>query len=231
MVLIKMFWRFFLFILFVAALYTSIHAITNMSIFDVKDRIKVQAYYDYEDDYVIHERKLYVEEKSLSRKVVPKTYISNGEQIVPTTIEEMIDLESLPRKRVTATGYTAGFESTGKTEAHPQYGITYSGVKVRRDLYSTIAADLNVFPLGTILYIPGYGYGVVADIGGAIKGNKIDLYFETVSDVYNKWGKKEVDVYIVQEGNGKVSEADLKTLNENEALQVVREQFIEKEKQ
>nr|MBS9408334.1 hypothetical protein [Streptococcus oralis] len=76
---------------------------------------------------------------------------------------------------MTATGYTSGIESTGKRPGHPEYGITYSGVKVKRDLYSTIAADLRVFPIGTILFVPGYGYGVVADKGGAIKGNRLDL--------------------------------------------------------
>ncbi|MBR2569822.1 MAG: hypothetical protein IKE34_11645, partial [Paenibacillus sp.] len=56
---------------------------------------------------------------------------------------------------VTATGYTAGEESTGKRPGHPAYGITYSGVKVKRGYVSTVAADLAVFPLGSILYIPG----------------------------------------------------------------------------
>ncbi|MEH7386937.1 3D domain-containing protein, partial [Bacillus sp. JJ1521] len=87
-------------------------------------------------------------------------------------IEEAIDFSKYPTQSVVATGYTAGIESTGKDANHPSYGITYSGVKVKRDLYSTIAADLNVFPIGTILFIPNYGYGVVADKGGAIKGNK-----------------------------------------------------------
>lgn len=109
---------------------------------------------------------------------------------------------------VVATGYTAGVESTGKDISHPEYGITYSGVKVRRNPegISTIAADLKVFPLGTILYIDGYGYGIVADKGSAIKGNRIDLYFETVQDVYDQWGKKRVDVYVIKRGNGKVTE-------------------------
>ena len=119
-----------------------------------------------------------------------------------------------PKVRVVATGYYAGYESTGKNPSHPSYGITYSGVKVRRDDYSTIAADLRVFPLGTILYIPGYGYGVVADKGGAIRGHKIDLYFETKQDVFSQWGKKSVDVYIVKKGEGKVTEAFLNNLNE-----------------
>ncbi|WP_232696870.1 3D domain-containing protein [Brevibacillus daliensis] len=120
-----------------------------------------------------------------------------------------------PKVRVVATGYYAGVESTGKGPGHPSYGITYSGVKVHRGTYSTIAADLKVFPLGTILYVPGYGYGVVTDKGGAIKGNKLDLYFKTKKDVYSQWGKKEVEVFVVHRGKGYVNERMMKTLNED----------------
>lgn len=115
---------------------------------------------------------------------------------------------------VTATGYTAGEESTGKRPGHPAYGITYSGVKVKRGYVSTVAADLAVFPLGSILYIPGYGYGVVADIGSKIKGRHLDLYFDTTEQVYAEWGKKNVDVQLIKQGNGKVTEDMLNQLNE-----------------
>ncbi|GIP57105.1 3D domain-containing protein [Paenibacillus sp. FSL W8-0186] len=125
--------------------------------------------------------------------------------------------------KVVATGYTAGYESTGKRPNHPGYGITYSGVKVRRDkdTISTIAADLKVFPLGTILYIPGYGYGVVADKGSAIKGNKIDLYFTTTKQVFKEWGKKEVEVQVIRKGTGKLTEEMFLELGK--ALQVDKE--------
>ncbi|MDQ6600196.1 hypothetical protein E2K98_09870 [Bacillus salipaludis] len=159
-------------------------------------------------------------------------FISSSKTAAGTvpTLEEAIDWSKYPKKTVIATGYTAGFESTGKYQGHPEYGITYSGVKVKRDLYSTIAADLNVFPVGTILFIPGYGYGVVADKGGAIKGNELDLYFNTVKDVYNQWGKKKLDIYVVQKGNGSLSEQELTTLNEKKSMQVFRQQYIHSEK-
>ncbi|WP_283214688.1 3D domain-containing protein [Paenibacillus sp. HWE-109] len=118
------------------------------------------------------------------------------------------DLSKLKAVEVTATGYFAGKESTGKNPDHPEYGITFSGIKVKRDhkALSTIAADTSVFPLGTVLFIPGYGYGVVADTGSAIKGKKIDLYFDTKDQVYKEWGKKTVKVFVVKEGQGKVTE-------------------------
>lgn len=52
-------------------------------------------------------------------------------------------------------------------------GITSSGTMARP---GTIAADTSLYPYGTIMHIPGYGYGRVEDTGGAIKGQHIDLY-------------------------------------------------------
>jgi 3D (Asp-Asp-Asp) domain-containing protein len=220
-----------LMLLFITALYITLSSISNITMFDVMESLAESKNETNEKYNELHERNVALKERELLRKFSKTTYVSSNEIDGPTNIEEAIDFSQYPSKRVVATGYTAGYESTGKTPEHPYYGITYSGVKVKRDLYSTIAADLSVFPLGTILYIPGYGYGVVADIGGAIKGNKIDLYFETVKDVYNEWGKKEVEVYVVKEGNGKVSEEELIALNENEVLQVFREQILNKTKE
>ncbi|NWL88343.1 murein transglycosylase [Paenibacillus sp. 79R4] len=158
--------------------------------------------------------------------MIPKSMEMMQRPLQPK-VDKAEKAESVKKKvktvKVMATGYTAGYESTGKKPNHPEYGITYSGVKVRRDknTVSTIAADLKVFPLGTILYIPGYGYGVVADKGSAIKGKKIDLYFKTTKQVYKEWGKKEVEVQVIRNGNGKLTEAMLRELGE--AMEVGKE--------
>nr|WP_275900727.1 3D domain-containing protein [Paenibacillus periandrae] len=117
------------------------------------------------------------------------------------------DLSKYTATEVVATGYFAGKESTGKNPGHPEYGVTFSGLKVQRNKnsLSTIAADPTVFPIGSVLYIPGYGYGVVADTGSAIKGNRIDLYFETKDQVYKEWGKKTLHVFVVKKGEGKIT--------------------------
>ncbi|WP_051541346.1 3D domain-containing protein [Caldalkalibacillus mannanilyticus] len=159
-------------------------------------------------------------EQKLSISSIPKP--TNDLAYDLELLESQINFGQYPTKKVTATGYTAGYESTGKKPDHPQYGITYSGVQVRRDLYSTIAADPAVFPIGTVLYIPKYGYGVVADTGSAIQGDKIDLYFESVEDVYQWWGKQKVEVYIIEEGNGTITEALLDNLNQDEAILVYK---------
>ncbi len=160
---------------------------------------------DYnKENYLVNIKAEIEEDKSKSLSSIVK---------MVETIENP-NLDNYKKVSVTATGYTAGVESTGKDLTHPEYGITYSGVQVRRDYYSTIAADIKIFPIGTILYIPNYGYGVVADIGSAIKGDKIDLYFDSVDEVYEEWGKKKVVVYVIEYGNGKVTENMLDVFNQ-----------------
>ena len=60
----------------------------------------------------------------------------------------------------------------------------------------TIAADTKFYPFGTRMYVPDYGWGIVEDRGGAIKGpDRIDLYFNSHSEAL-KWGRKKVQVSI-----------------------------------
>jgi len=95
--------------------------------------------------------------------------------------------------KMTATAYDATFESCGKHPGDPNYGITYTGLKVRPGI---VAVDPKVIPLGTYLYVEGYGEALAADKGGAIKGNRIDLYFESPKDVA-RYGRKTVKVYVL----------------------------------
>ena len=63
----------------------------------------------------------------------------------------------------------------------------------------TIAADTRFYPYGTVMIIPGYGKGVVQDIGSAIKGpDRIDIYFKTRKKAL-KWGRKSLTVKVKQE--------------------------------
>lgn len=60
----------------------------------------------------------------------------------------------------------------------------------------TIAVDPKVIPLGSKVYIPGYGYAIASDTGGAIKGDKIDLYMNSESACLN-FGRQTVKLYVV----------------------------------
>jgi 3D (Asp-Asp-Asp) domain-containing protein len=207
-----------MFILFLLALLTTVQYITGVTREDIEQWYKQELQPVFADIGLAKVRSLEVVEMDDSEQKIQSDL----------PLEQAIDWSKYPTAEVVATGYTAGVESTGKYPNDPAYGITYSGLKVKRDLYSTIAADLNVFPIGTVLFIPGYGYGVVADKGGAIKGNRLDLYFDTVKDVYEQWGKKYVTVYIVEKGNGKLTEETLTQLNEQKSMQVFRQQYAKR---
>jgi len=98
-------------------------------------------------------------------------------------------------KNVTLTAYSAGVESTGKDESHPQYGITASGTKVTEG--RTIAVDPDVIPLGWWVYIEGIGFRRAEDKGSAIKGNKIDIYYDSEAKAERFGKKKGYTVYVI----------------------------------
>ncbi|RBW68677.1 3D domain-containing protein [Bacillus taeanensis] len=90
---------------------------------------------------------------------------------------------------VTATAYTA--YCTGCS------GVTATGVDLRSNPnQKVIAVDPNVIPLGSEVYVEGYGHAIAADTGGAIKGNRIDVFIPTKDQAFD-WGVKEVKVQIL----------------------------------
>lgn len=77
---------------------------------------------------------------------------------------------------------------------------TYTGYRTATGLnpaVGLVAVDPTVIPLGTRLYIEGYGYARAADTGGAVKGNKIDLFMEEYAQCVN-WGRRMVKVYMLE---------------------------------
>ena len=77
---------------------------------------------------------------------------------------------------------------------------TYSGRRTssgKHPAVGLIAVDPRVIPLGTHLYVDGYGYATAADTGGAIKGQKVDLFFESTSECL-RWGTRKTKVYVLK---------------------------------
>ena len=62
--------------------------------------------------------------------------------------------------------------------------------------HGVIAVDPSFIPLGTRVYIPGYGEAIAEDTGGAIKGRIIDLAFETYEEAVH-FGRQEIEIYIL----------------------------------
>lgn len=90
---------------------------------------------------------------------------------------------------MTATAYTA--YCTGCS------GTTYTGIDLRANPnQKVIAVDPNVIPLGSRVWVEGYGEAIAGDIGGAIKGNIIDVFIEHKKDAMN-WGRKTVKIKVL----------------------------------
>lgn len=155
------------------------------------------------------------------KEIVVKTVFENGKQVSKERVEEKVVCR--PVRKIVAIGpekpkevvltasrggrvmsYKKVMSMVSTAYSHAPYdplgggSITASGMRVKRDANgtSTVAVDPNVIPLGTKLYVEGYGYAIAADTGGAIKGNKIDLYFSPGTD-FKAWGRKTIKVYVL----------------------------------
>lgn len=91
--------------------------------------------------------------------------------VIETLKERIKELEAIKILSMEATAYTDDVASQGKW-----VGQTASGLKPQ---VGVVAVDPRVIPLGTKLYIEGYGEAIAGDTGGAIKGHKIDLFFNS----------------------------------------------------
>jgi uncharacterized protein YabE (DUF348 family) len=90
---------------------------------------------------------------------------------------------------VTATAYTANCSGCS--------GITATGLNLKANPSSkVIAVDPSVIPLGSKVWVEGYGYAIAADTGGAIKGNKIDVFVSSKSQAAS-WGRKKVRIKVL----------------------------------
>jgi len=92
--------------------------------------------------------------------------------------------------RMLATAYDAGPLDNSFEHA----GTTKLGWRTRKGI---VAVDPAVIPLRSLLYVEGYGLAWAGDIGGAIKGQRIDLCFNTTEETV-KWGRRQAGVYILQ---------------------------------
>ena len=94
---------------------------------------------------------------------------------------------------VTLTAYSPA--GGGKAPDHPGYGRTATGVMAKAG--HTIAVDPNVIPLGWWVYIDGVGYRRAEDVGGAVRGNKIDVFVNTTQEAIQFGRKRNRTVYII----------------------------------
>ncbi|ASN03974.1 LysM peptidoglycan-binding and 3D domain-containing protein [Virgibacillus necropolis] len=130
-------------------------------------------------------------EKTEPKKVEkpePKTETAKVEK----SNDENTSKESNPEGEtitVSATAYTADCPGCS--------GVTYTGIDLNANPNAkVIAVDPDVIPLGTEVYVEGYGRAVAGDIGGGINGSEIDIHVGTKDEAYS-WGVRTVDVTIL----------------------------------
>lgn len=114
----------------------------------------------------------------------PKVTSSRGFNVVSTKKVEAT-------KTFEATGYCSCTKCCGPNAK----GITATGTKVQAN--RTIAVDPKVIPLGSKVEIEGFGTFTAEDTGSAVKGNIVDIYFNTHQEALN-WGRRKVKVSIIK---------------------------------
>jgi N-acetylmuramoyl-L-alanine amidase len=115
-----------------------------------------------------------------------------------TTASNNDTTTTVPVPQVSNIAKTMTVESTAYTAyCTGCSGVTADGMNLRAnpDL-KVIAVDPNVIPLGTKVWVEGYGEAIAADTGGAIKGNKIDVFIPS-NEAANDWGRRTVTIKIL----------------------------------
>jgi len=127
----------------------------------------------------------------LSRAGDSRQAVEEKSEKVKSRMDELNPPDTRPG---THTGRFMTMEATGYSPEEPGLDDTTStGMKAQ---HGVVAVDPRVIPLGTRLYIEGYGYAIAGDTGSAIKGNRIDLCFDTLEEV-EAYGWRTITVEIL----------------------------------
>ncbi|TWH46845.1 3D domain-containing protein [Sporomusa sp. KB1] len=143
------------------------------------------------------------------KKAAVRVKFEDGVKVSADVLSEVVAVSAKPqiirvgtRDRVDTSRGSMRFSGVRYMEASAylptdgsSQGLTATGIAAGHGI---VAVDPEVIPLGTQVYVPGYGMGLAADTGGAIVGDKIDLCMESASEAY-RFGRRTVKVYILDE--------------------------------
>ena len=166
-------------------------------------------------DLLKGQTKVEEEGKAGENQLVYKITYHNGKQVEKIFVEEVVSEKPINKivkkgtkveevkvassrgessRKISSNANSKGKHMSVVATAYTGDSITSTGKKPK---WGTIAVDPKVIPYGTKVYIPQFNKTFIAeDCGGAIKGNKIDIFMNDESSVYN-WGRKTIDIYIV----------------------------------
>lgn len=163
----------------------------NTNIYDFNNHIyavninnidnSINIYFKSKSETIIND--LNIHNKNIEEKKV--------DDVLSTTNSDNIKIESNPTNNYKEVYTMMSTAYAGDT-------ITYMGTTPVRDPdgISTIAVDPSIIPLGSKVYIPGYGLAIASDTGGLIKGNRIDLFLNSEDECIN-WGVQTVSLYLI----------------------------------
>lgn len=132
-----------------------------------------------------------------------KIVYHNGQEVKREVIDSKVISE--PVNRVIAMGNITNVSRSGNSlnfrEARYMVAsaYTYTGNRTatgKQPAVGLVAVDPGVIPLGTRLYVEGYGYAQAADTGGSIRGDRLDLFMEDRAQCLS-WGRRTVKVYVL----------------------------------
>ena len=181
--------------------------ITSRAVNTVDQEIPVQVIRQKDDTMALGEEEVVQVGQPGIEQVQRETLYSNGTVIKTNDVSKVTQREMVPTiikegtREVTTSRNIAGRSSRAIVMEASAYlagdgdgaGITATGVPAVRGI---AAVDPDVIPLGTRLFIPGYGEAIAADTGGAIVGNKIDLVMDSYGEAMD-FGRQDVTVYVL----------------------------------
>ncbi len=164
-------------------------------------------------DSSLEKGKSYVETEGKKGKVL-RTYkvtYENGEESEREVIEEevleksknqvvVVGTKPLPKPKPLSSGKTYIMQSTAYgPDCNGCSGTSAYGINLRaKPTPKVIAVDPKVIPLGTRVWVEGYGEAIAGDTGGAIKGNRIDVLLPSEKYAASNWGRRTVKVKILK---------------------------------
>lgn len=131
----------------------------------------------------------YVDGKEKSRKLIKsKTLEKRKDKVITYGTKILSGVPAdLKYKKVYKNVRAVSYYMKGTP--HGAYGLPCE--------YGTCAVDKDLIPLGSLLYIEGYGYAIANDTGTSIKGKTVDVYMEKLSQC-GIWGARKVKVYVIE---------------------------------
>ena len=141
-------------------------------------------------------------EKGIEKSIY-EIILEDGKEVARNFVEKVLVKE--PVTQIIAMGtrqvVSRGGNSMDFSEAHTMTATAYThtGNRTYTGVWpsvGTIAVDPKVIPLGSKLYVDGYGYGTAMDVGSSIKGKRIDLFMDTKDEAL-RWGRRQVKLFVL----------------------------------